>query len=156
MDRVYLETSFFGHLTSRRSRDPLVAARQEITRTWWDTRRTDFELYISELVWNEAREGDEEAARERLQVLTDLRLLDMNDAVWRLAGELLTEGPFPQVAKEDALHVAVATVHGMDFLLTWNCRHIANAQLAREAAALCSARGYEFPSVCTPELLMGE
>ena len=105
---------------------------------------------------DEAGAGNEEAAQQRLAILNQLPLLDLSEEAVKLSKHLVADGPFPEVAKDDALHVAVATVHGMDFLLTWNCRHIANAQVARPVAVICNAKGYEFPSICTPELLMGE
>ena len=156
MDKVYLETSFIGYLTSGPSRDPIVADHQQTTRQWWRTRRFEFELYVSQRVIDEAGAGDEAAARGRLAVLNELTLLDLSEEVMQLADELVADGPFPKTAVADAVHVAAATIHGIDFLLTWNCRHIANAQIARAAAIICSNKGYEFPRLCTPEQLMGE
>ena len=156
MDKVYLETSFIGYLTSRLSRDLIVAGHQQITHEWWDTRRTDFELYTSRLVIDEAGAGNEEASQKRLVVLEELPLLDFSEEVIELAEQLVSAGPFPEVAADDAFHVAVATVHGMDFLLTWNCRHIANGEIVREATAICKAKGYDMPRISTPEELMGE
>ncbi len=155
MAKVYLETSFIGYLTSRPSRDLIVAAHQQITHQWWEERRSGFELYTSKLVLDEAGAGDEEAAQKRLDVLQNIPLLDFTEEVLTLSEQLLTEGPFPRVATADALHVAVSTVHGMDYLLTWNCRHIANAEMARQATAVCNATGYDVPRICTPEELMG-
>lgn len=155
MEKVYLETSFLGYLTSRLSRDLIVAGHQQITHEWWDTRRSSFELYTSQRVIDEASAGDEQAAQERLAILKDVPLLDLNEEVALLAEQLLTEGPFPEVAAGDAIHVAVATVHGIDFLLTWNCRHIANAEIARKATPICASKGYDIPRICTPEELMG-
>ena len=155
MEKVYLETSFVSYLASRPSRDLITAAHQQITQEWWDKRRSEFELYASKLVIDESSAGDEEAAQRRLALLEELPLLDFTEEVERLSEELLAEGPFPAVAADDAFHVAVAAVHGMNFLLTWNCRHIANAEIARAAAAICSAKEYEMPRICTPEELMG-
>ncbi|MGO8746796.1 MAG: type II toxin-antitoxin system VapC family toxin [Thermoguttaceae bacterium] len=156
MDKVYLETSFFGYLTSRPSTDLLVAGRQRITRLWWETRRASFELYVSQRVIDEAGAGDEEAARERMFIVAELPLVEINPQVIQLAEDFVSRGPFPLVAEDDAYHVAAATVHRMQFLLSWNCRHIANAQIIRRAAALCRAQGYDLPTICTPEQLMGE
>ncbi len=156
MATVYLETSFIGYLTAWPSRDLLVAAHQQLTHEWWRTRRAGFELFVSQRVIDEAGAGDEDAARERLAVLAGIPSLDLNDDVVRLAEELVRHGPFPEAAAADAVHVAVATVHGMDFLLTWNCRHIANAEMMRAAAAVCAEDGYEMPVICTPGELMGE
>lgn len=155
MAKVYLETSFIGYLTAWPRRDLLVAAHQQVTHEWWRTRRSGFELFVSQRVIDEAAAGDEEAARERLAVLAGIPLLDLNEEVARLAETLVSNGPFPEAAAADAVHVAAATVHGMDFLLTWNCRHIANAEMARAAAALCAESGYDIPVICTPDELMG-
>jgi len=156
MARVYLEISFIGYLTSRLSRDLIVAGHQQITQEWWDTRRTQFELYISRIVIDESGAGDEQAAGERLAILRDLPVLQLTPEAVELAKALVTPGAFPQECQEDALHVAVAAVNGMDFLLTWNCRHIANAQIGRVAASICEAEGYQMPVICTPEELTGE
>ena len=156
MDKVYLETSFVGYLTSRPSRDLLVAAHQQITHEWWEKRRSDFELFISRIVIDESSAGDEDAAQERLTLLEQLPVLQLSAEAIELAKAFVAEGVFPERASEDALHVAVAAVNGMDFLLTWNCRHIANAETVRATDAVCRANGYEMPEICTPEELMGE
>ncbi|MGA2034870.1 MAG: type II toxin-antitoxin system VapC family toxin [Thermoguttaceae bacterium] len=156
MDKVYLETSFFGYLTSRPSADPLVAARQRVTRQWWDTHRASFELYVSQRVIDEAGAGDEEAAKERLFIAAGLPLVEISRQVIQLAEDFVSRGPFPATAEDDAYHVAAATVHRMQFLLSWNCRHIANAQIICRAGALCRSQGYDLPIICTPEQLMGE
>ena len=155
MDKVYLETSVVSYLTAWPSRDLIVAAHQEITHRWWRTRRSQFELYSSQHVIDEAGGGDEQAARKRLAIARELPLLDLNNTVVYLSKKLVSEGLFSEAAATDALHVAVATVHGMDFLLTWNCRHLANAEVTRAAAVLCHAQGYKIPGICTPEELMG-
>ncbi|HUT11422.1 MAG TPA: type II toxin-antitoxin system VapC family toxin [Thermoguttaceae bacterium] len=156
MDKAYLESSFISYLTSRLSRDLVVAAHQQITQQWWDTRRLGFDLHISRIVVEEVGAGDVEAARERLAVVEGIKVLQLNREALELAGEFIAGGAFPETSAEDALHVAVATAHGMDFLLTWNCRHIANAEMARRAEEICQAKGYEMPRICTPEQLMGE
>lgn len=156
MAKVYLETSFVSYLAAWPSRDLCVAAHQQVTHQWWRDRRAAFELYVSQRVIDEAGAGDEEAARRRLAFLAGLPLLDLNQEVVRLAEELVAHGPFVEAASADAVHVAVATVHAMDFLLTWNCRHIANAEIVQMASAVCSVKGYHVPYICTPEELMGE
>ena len=155
MAKVYLETSFIGYLTSRLSRDLIVAGHQQITQQWWETRRSDFELYISRIVIDESSAGDELAAEERLAILRELPVLRLTPEAVALAKTLVARGAFSEKAKEDALHVAIATVSGIDFLLTWNCRHIANAEIARVAATACEAEGYQMSRICTPEELMG-
>ncbi len=128
--KVYIETSVISYLTARPSRDLVTAAHQQLTIDWWEDRSTDFDLYISQLVVREASAGDEDAAKRRLNVVEQIPLLELNEEVLTLAHSLVEDGPLPQKASEDALHIAVATVHGMDFLLTWNCKHIATQRCA--------------------------
>ncbi|MGD9633844.1 MAG: type II toxin-antitoxin system VapC family toxin [Pirellulales bacterium] len=154
MASVYLETSIIGYLTSRLSRDLIVAAHQQITREWWDLRRTSYELYVSEAVVAECDSGDTEAARERLQQIAGLPILDISEDAERLAEQLLLGVPLPAKAQIDALHMALAAVNGLDYLLTWNCRHIANAVLQTKIEAVCRAAGYNSPIICTPDQLM--
>jgi len=154
--RVYVETSVISYPRARQSRDLVQAARQEMTLEWWQRRSRSFELFISALVLQEAGQGDRRAAQDRLEAMEGLPLLDLTDEAVDLAEALLNEGPLPGKAVDDAVHLALATVHEMDFLLTWNCRHLANAELVGPAARLLRAKGYEPPVVCTPEELMGE
>jgi predicted nucleic acid-binding protein len=154
--KVYIETTIPSYLVGRQSRDLLVAAHQEITRDWWESRRTQFDLYISELVLQEVRAGDAALATRRLEFLTGLPILSIGSEILKLAEKLVTEVPIPQKAAVDAAHIAVATVYGCEYLLTWNCRHIANAELHRAIRRVVEQYGYEVPSLCTPEELMGE
>jgi len=133
-----------------------VAAHQQLTREWWEQRRTAFELFISPLVLDEAGAGDPQMADERLIELADIPILALTEDALALAEDLVEHGPLPENASEDALHIAIATVYGIDYLLTWNCRHLANAQMRQAVAARCASRSYEAPVICTPEELMGE
>ena len=153
---LYLESSIISYLCARRSRDLVQAARQEITWRWWDTRRADFDLYISQLVVREVSAGDPDAAAERLALLHGITLLDVDEDAEQLAQALLTEGPLPQRAAEDAVHLAVAAVQGLDYLLTWNCRHLANAEMLPAIESLVRSKGYRAPLVCVPDELLGE
>jgi hypothetical protein len=112
-------------------------------------------LFASALVLDEVAAGDATAVRERLKVMQKLPLLEVNEAVANLTGYLLKAGCIPTKAATDAAHLAVAAVHGMDYLLTWNCRHINNAEILRVVAGICARHGYALPMVCTPEELMG-
>jgi len=152
--RVYIETSVISYLTSRPSRDLIVAANQQITRDWWETRRAEFELLISQLVVQEASAGDENAASDRLRAIDEIPLLELDRDALALAEVLVRNGPIPQEAVEDALHIAVATVNGLAYLLTWNFRHIANATTRHEIERICRSQGYEPPVVCTPQELL--
>ncbi|HUU84491.1 MAG TPA: type II toxin-antitoxin system VapC family toxin [Phycisphaerae bacterium] len=151
---VYLETSIIGYLTSRPSRDLITAANQQLTHEWWNDHRESFDIFVSQFVIDECGEGDAGAAQERLDVLTDIRQLDTTEDVENVAVELVKQVPLPEKAGVDALHIAVATVHGMEYLLTWNCTHIANAALRPQIEAICRSFGYEPPTICTPQELM--
>ena len=151
---VYLETSIIGYLTSRPSRDLITAANQQMTHDWWDDRRASFNLFISQFVMDECTGGDAEAARQRLDTLKGLPELDATEDVERLAAALIKGIPLPEKAGVDALHIAVATVHGMEYLLTWNCTHIANATMRPRIESICRSFGYEPPTICTPQELM--
>ncbi len=153
---LYLETTIPGYLTSRPSRDLIVAGHQQVTREWWETRRDTFQLYISQLVIDEVSAGDPAAAGERLKMLKDLPLLDITPEVTALASRILSSGKIPRKAAADAAHISISAVHGIDFLMTWNCVHLANAAHARALAAICREHAYECPVICTPEELMGE
>jgi hypothetical protein len=154
--KVYLETTIASYLTARTSRDLVVAAHQELTTEWWSEHRDRFNLFVSELVLEEAARGDAEAATRRLAELRSLAVLELTDQARELARRFVASGVLPPKAVEDAFHVAIATLHGMDYLLTWNCRHIANAEIIRRLAELCEELGYELPMLCTPEQLMGD
>lgn len=153
--KVYVETTVVSYLTARKTGNLVVAAHQTLTRRWWK-RRQRFKLYCSQSVLGEARAGDASAARRRLAALKGLPLLDINDAVKNLAVAIAKAAGLPKKANEDALHIAVATVHGMEYLLTWNCKHIANAEIRNVVAAVAYENGYGTPVICTPEELMGD
>ncbi|MBN2490384.1 MAG: type II toxin-antitoxin system VapC family toxin [Planctomycetes bacterium] len=153
---VYLETTVIGYATSRPSRDLVVAARQQITHEWFALRASTYELFISQLVATEASAGDENAARERAAFLEGIARLRVTNAAGELAARLVESGVIPRTAAEDALHIAVATVHGVDYLLSWNCRHIANATMRQAIECACREAGYEPPVICTPEELMDD
>lgn len=154
-ETVYIETSILGYLTARPSRDIVVAANIEVTREWWETRRSEFHLYSSQAVVKETSQGDTAIAFQRLELLRNLSLLDLNPSVLDLAEQFLERSNLPAKADVDAVHIAAATVHGMDYLLTWNCKHIANAQIQRKLAEISLGFGYELPILCTPYELLG-
>ena len=154
--RVYLETTVISYLAARRSRDLIVAAKQEITLQWWEARRDHFELYVSQVVLDEASRGDPEAAKRRHAALVGVPPLDVSDAVVELAEELVARDAVPRSKAEDGFHIALAAVHGMDFLLTWNCSHIANAERMEAVESVIESCGYEGPRICTPDELLGE
>lgn len=151
---IHLETSIIGYLTSRVSDMLLTAANQQLTRRWWANHRGHFEVFVSRFVIDECAAGNDEAAAERLATISGLPLLDVTDDVIDLAGALLARVPLPEKAQIDAFHVAVATVNGIEYLLTWNCRHIANASLRPRIESVCRDLGYDPPSICTPQEIM--
>ncbi len=153
--KAYIETSIISYLTAWPSRDLVRAAHQQVTRDWWVT-RDSFDLFASQFVIDEAAAGDESAAASRLAVLQEAALLDITEDVILLAENLIAGNGLPQKARVDAIHVALATVHGMDYLLTWNCKHIANASLRGKIEDLCRAAGFEPPIICTPLELQKE
>lgn len=153
---VYIETSIASYVTARPSRDLIQAARQHITNEWWEYRRSDFNLFISQHVLDEAGDGDLEASRRRLELLEGLPLLQSTEEAVLLAEALIVKGPLPQKAATDALHIAVATIHEINVLLTWNCSHLANAELLGDVQRVIRSLGYEPPMICTPDELMGE
>jgi len=154
--RMYIETTIPSYLTARPSRDLVQAARQQLTREWWETERRHYDLCISQMVLDEVAAGDAEAAQRRLAVIADLPLLDLTLAVEALAEKIMQSGLLPASASRDAVHIAVTAVHQVHFLLTWNCRHIANANIFRELQHIIVAAGYDMPVICTPEELIGD
>lgn len=155
MPTVYLETSIISYLASRPSRDLIVAAHQQITQDWWETRH-EWELVISALVISESQAGDAEAAKRRLKYIQDLPILRLNDAVIDLAEKFLNGSALPPKAKDDALHIAIAVVYKVNYLLTWNCKHIANANKRPMIENICREAGYQPSIICTPEELLGD
>jgi predicted nucleic acid-binding protein len=152
---VYVETTIPSYLTAWPSRDLVRAAHQQITREWW-ARRNGFNLYSSRLVVQECEAGDPVAAADRLAALAGIPLLEQETDVADLARALLRDVPRPAKAAADALHIATAAAHGMQYLLTWNCTHIANVALRPGIEAVCRAAGLEPPLICTPEELPTE
>lgn len=153
---VYIETSIPSYLTARPSREIVAAAWQQITAEWWELARQHFELFTSELTLVEASAGHPEAAEKRLAVLRDIPRLEIQEEVQALAERLISQGGIPALAEADALHVAVAAVHGIDYLLTWNCRHIDNAVRKPVIRSICLDSGYPYPEICTPMELLPE
>lgn len=148
--RVYIETTIPSYLSAWPSRDLVRAAQQQITSEWWDVRE-EYELFASRLVIKECQAGDPQAAAERLETLKGIPLLEQTSEAAGIAESLLRDVPLPEKAVSDALHIAIAAVHRMNFLVSWNCKHIANATLRKRIEAVCRAAGYEPPIICTPD-----
>ncbi len=155
MESVYLETSFVSYLVARPSRDLLVAAHQQTTQEWWLERRPEFDCYISQVVIDEASMGDPNESKKRMEVVERLRVLEITSEAEELTRAILAADVIPAKAIRDAAHIAVATIHSMDYLLTWNCKHLANAQIMRRIGNVCNGEGYNMPLICIAEELMG-
>lgn len=155
MAKIYIETSIVSYLTARPSNNLITAAWQKETIDWWETQRRRFTLYISQVVIEEAERGDSSAASRRLEALAGLVILPLNDEVIELSKTLIKDGGVPKKALDDALHIAISAVHNVDFLLTWNCRHIDNAEMKPRIREICLEHGFQCPEIATPIELMG-
>lgn len=156
METAYLETTFVSYLVALPARDLVIAAHQQITRDWWNRRRNDFRLVISQVVLDEISAGDESEVRKRLELVRSMDVLGASPDAETLTAAIVAAGILPEKAVRDAAHIAVATVHGVEYLLTWNCRHLANAQTSRRVGRICGEHGFVMPTICTPEELFGE
>lgn len=152
---VYVETTIPSFLTARPSNNLVVAGKQEVTRQWWDKRREKYHLFVSQYVLDEASGGDSDAVRSRMEAIEGIELLEVDEEVIRLAEAIMSTGLIPAKAKTDAAHMAVASRHGMDFLITWNCTHIANAEILSRMNYIIADSGYYLPTICTPDELFG-
>ncbi|NLS93534.1 MAG: type II toxin-antitoxin system VapC family toxin [Planctomycetaceae bacterium] len=151
---VYLETTIIGYLAMRVSGVLRIAANQQTTRDWWDDHRESFNLVVSRFVVDECSDGDPVAAHERLAYLEGIPLLEICEDVDSLATALVGGVPLPEKAAIDALHISVAAVNGVEYLLTWNCKHIANPSLRPQIEYICREAGFEPPVICTPQELL--
>ena len=152
--RLYLETTIPSYLVARRSRDLRLAADQETTQEWWDERRQNYDLFISQFVREEAQRGDPQAAAARLALLHGIPIVHEPDSATELAEQILAAGLIPPQAALDASHIAMATIHELNYLLTWNCKHIHNVVIIRQIERLCERPGYTCPIICTPNDLL--
>jgi hypothetical protein len=151
---VYLDTSIIGYLTMWPPHRADLQARHELTRRWWTDYRNGFDLFVSDVVIIEASAGDLSAATDRLKLLADMPLLPVNEATAALAKQLVTTAAIPPKALRDAAHVAISATHGMRFLLTWNCTHLANDELTHKIEVVCAAAGFTAPRILTRQQLL--
>jgi len=154
METVYLETSVISYFTANSGRDLIVSAHQQITREWWKAAKDRFELYISEAVLGEISAGDSEAAIHRKEAVRELPILKLNEDVRLLARDYERKLGLPKKAGADILHIAFAVAYKMDYLLTWNCSHIANGETIRRLLKLNQELNRTTPLVLTPEELL--
>ena len=156
METVYLETTFISYLVALPARDLIVAAHLQVTRDWWQQRRQQFRCVVSPVVIDEISMGDESEIKKRLDLVRPLDVLAASADAEELTQAIMDAGVLPEKAVRDAAHIAVAAVHGVEYLLTWNCRHLANAQISRRIQVVCNSQGFRMPLICTPEELLEE
>ena len=154
MDAVYIETTVVGNIAGRLHPDPAIRVQQELTREWWKTASSKYRVVTSQLTLDECGDGDPGAATERLDVVRDIELLDVNDAAKSLAISLIDELAVPASQPRDALHIAIAAVQGVEFIATWNFKHLLNPHLQLRIADTCRLQGFPPPVICTPQQLM--
>ena len=155
METVYIETTIVSYLVARPSRDLVLAAHQQLTRDWWQNERVNYQCMISTEVLREAEQGEAEMSRLRLEALEGVEIIRATPEIDALAAAFLNTGALPQAMRSDAVHLAAATLSGADYLLTWNCRHLANAHVVKRLHKEAERRGWELPTVCTPLEMMG-
>ena len=152
---LYIETTIVSYLAGRISRDSRIARMQLTTREWWASHRHRHNLYVSDVVYEEASEGDARVARERREILEPLAVLHPSDETRELAALILAECRLPEREYDDAHHAALSAIHGIEVLLTWNCAHLANEHMIPRIGRACEAYGYAPPAILTPEQLIG-
>jgi predicted nucleic acid-binding protein len=152
---IYLETSFISYLTNRHSRDLIVAAHQQVTRTWWEEKRENYNLIVSPIVIDEIKKGDAEASQVRQGIIEGLPVLELKPEVLLLAEIILKRSNLPIKALPDALHMAMGAVHGIDYIITWNFKHMANVDIEYAIINACEEQGYKPSIICTPLEFMG-
>jgi predicted nucleic acid-binding protein len=156
MATIYIETSIVSYLTSRLSTQVVQLARQMMTRHWWENDRDQHELFASEYVVLESSEGDPGFAKMRLDAIAHTELLDVDPQIPAIANELISRSVLPEKALLDALHISTAAFHGIEYLLTWNCKHIANAMTLPRVYRLLDDLGLATPLICTIEEMIGD
>jgi predicted nucleic acid-binding protein len=156
MDTLYVETSIVSYLRQRPSPQVVMAARQVLTHQWWNDERFKYELVTSQYVVDEASAGDPVLAAERLELLDSIPLLPLDPAIAQIANEIMNRAILPQNARTDALHIAMVAHHRIQYLLTWNCRHIANATILPRIHKLLTDLSIPIPVICTPEEMVND
>jgi predicted nucleic acid-binding protein len=151
---VYVETTVVGHIVARQQPDIIVAARQLSSRRWWENRER-YRVVVSQVVIDECASGDPVAAKERLQLIDGVQVLAVSEDARNLAAQLMARHGIPETEPRDALHISVAAANGIQYLVTWNFRHIANAETRATIEQICRDCGYTPPSICTPDELLG-
>lgn len=154
MERVYVETTIPSYLTAKPTDNLIAGARQLITQRWWESEGNRFQLFVSDIVYLECSQGDKDAATRRLAVIADLPTLAIDEEAIELGQALFDALDIPEKARDDALHIAVACRHKVDYLLSWNFKHIVNASTTRKLCHFINKTDYPLPQICTPEELI--
>jgi predicted nucleic acid-binding protein len=152
---VYLETSIISYLRQKPSTQVVLAARQLLTHQWWNDERSNYQLVASQLVIDEASAGNPSLAAERLQLLAGIPLLQLDPVIADIADEIMSRAILPEKARTDALHIATVAHHRIQYLLTWNCSHIANARILPRIHDVLNDLLIPIPVICTPEEMVG-
>ena len=155
MQTVYIETTIPSYLTARPSSNFQRQRHQKQTRSWWETERQKYQIFVSTYVLDEVALGDSDAAARRLTCLEDIPVLEILPETDLLAEEIIRVLRLPPKAITDASHLALAILHNLDYILTWNCTHIANPHLQRHLIEFCNANQLHTPVICTPEHFTG-
>ena len=151
---VYLETSVISYCAAESSRDIVLLGKQTVTRDWWENHLSKFQTFLSPIVLEEIQRGNPKAASSRINLVKGVPLLGVNNEIIELAKTIYQEIQLPQKAQADAYHIAIPSFHQIDFLLTWNCSHIANPFIQRQLRRIIEACGYQPPVICTPQELL--
>jgi predicted nucleic acid-binding protein len=154
MPTAYIETTIPSYYVARPSMNVIQASRQASTRAWWDGGRSNFDLFTSQEVIQEARLGDAHMATQRLDFLSHIPKLELTEDVGKLAQKLIQFALVPEKAASDAVHIAVASVHGLNYIVTWNFKHIANPYTRDRLCAVVAEAGFRLPVMCSPDELI--
>lgn len=151
---AYIETTVIGHLVGRIVSDPIVAGRQAVTRQWWPSAVKKYRLFVSKVVADECAAGDADVAKERLEALSSLEFIASSPSVDELARKLIDESAVPETEPRDAVHISLAAVNGLEYLVSWNFKHIVNPTTRSAIERVCEDAGFAPPMICTPDELM--
>jgi hypothetical protein len=154
--RIYIESTIPSYVVARPAHNIVQAARQQITQEWWEVKRGEHELFVSQVVLDEIAFGDTTMVPLRMDLVQEIPLLELTNDVREFARKVLGSGLLPRESDRDAAHIALATVHEMDLLLSWNCRYVANAAIQTRLRRLAEAARLDLPVICTPEELLGD
>jgi len=154
LETVYLETTFVSYLVATPCRDEVIAQRQDVSRRWWALRRSDFQCVVSSAVWDEIAEGDAAEIEKRKMAIAPYPILMSTPLSLELAESFVSRGLLPRKAQTDALHIAIGAIYSVDYILSWNFRHLVNASIQTRIARMLESRGLRMPRICIPESLM--